>query len=117
MGILAACVAVTAVLATLFAGRGKPGWLDSVMDPRLRASQARSPAVVNWLPDLGTVKPVTLMTLALVLACVTTRRWSGAILAAIAEPAATGNTMRRFVAHRCLQATRGSPMLKTLNPF
>ena len=89
---LAACVAVTAVLPTLFAGRGKPGWLDSVMDPRFRALQARFPAVVNGLPDLGTLKPVTLMTLALVLACVATRRWSGAILVAVAEPAATGLT-------------------------
>ncbi len=89
---LAACVAMTAVLATLFADRGKPGWLDLVMDPRSRASQPRFPAVVNWLPDLGTLKPVTLMTLALVLSCVATRRWSGAILAAVAEPAATGLT-------------------------
>ena len=89
---LAACVAVTAVLATLFAGRGKPGWLDSVMDPRFQALQVRFPAVVNWLPGLGTLKPVTLMTLALVLACVATRGWSGAILAAVAVPAATGLT-------------------------
>ena len=89
---LAACVAVAAVLATLFAGRGKPGWLDSVMDPQFRALQARFPAVVNGLPDFGTLKPVTLMTLALVLVCVATRRWSGAILAAVAEPAATGLT-------------------------
>jgi membrane-associated phospholipid phosphatase len=85
-------VAVTAVLPTLFAGRGKLGWLDLVMDPRFRASQARFPAVVNWLPDLGTLKPVTLMTLALVLACVATRRWSGVIVAAVAVPAATGLT-------------------------
>ena len=89
---LAACVAVTVVLATLFAGRGKLGWLDSVMDPRFRTLQRRFPAVVKWLPDLGTLKPVTLMTLALVLACVATHRWSGAILAAVAEPAATGLT-------------------------
>ena len=91
-GTLAACVAVTAVLATLFAGRGKPGWLDSVLDPRFQALQARFPAAVNWLPDLGTLKSVTLITLALVLACVATRRWSGAILAAVAEPVAAGLT-------------------------
>jgi membrane-associated phospholipid phosphatase len=91
-GILAACVGVTAVLATFFAGRGKLGWLDSVMDPRFQAWQARFPAVVNWLPALGTLKPVALMTLVLVSACVATRRWSGAILAAVAEPAAIGLT-------------------------
>lgn len=91
-GMLAACAAVTAVLATPFAGRGKLGLLDSVMDPRFHALQARFPPVVNWLPDLGTLKPVTLMTIALVLACMATRRWSGAILATVAEPAATGLT-------------------------
>ena len=89
---LAGCVGVTAVLATLCAGQGKLGWLDSVMDPRFQALQARFPAVVRWLPDLGTLKPVTLLTLGLVLACVATRRWSAAILAAVAEPAATGLT-------------------------
>ena len=87
---LAACVAVTTVLAVLFVGRGKPGWLDSVLDPRFQALQAWFPAVVNWLPHLGTLKPVALMILALVLACVATRRWSGAILAAVAVPAAIG---------------------------
>ena len=91
-GLLAACVAVTAVLATLFVGRGKLGWLDSVMDPRFQALQARFPAAVNWLPDLGTLKPVTLMTLALVLACAATHWWSGAILAVVAEPVAVGLT-------------------------
>lgn len=89
---LAACVTVTAVLAVLFVARGKPGWLDSVMDPRFRASQARFPAVVNELPGLGTLIPVTLMTVALVLACLAARRWSAAILAAVAEPAAAGLT-------------------------
>jgi membrane-associated phospholipid phosphatase len=89
---LAACVAVTAVFATLSAGPGKPGSLDLVLDPRFRAWQARFPAVVHGLPELGTLIPVALMTLALVLACGATRRWSGAILAAVAEPVAVGLT-------------------------
>jgi membrane-associated phospholipid phosphatase len=90
--LLASCVALTAVLAVLLVGRGKPGWLDSVLDPRIQAGLGRFPVLLNWLPDLGTVRPVALMTLALVFACLATRRWSGAVLAAVAVPAATGLT-------------------------
>jgi membrane-associated phospholipid phosphatase len=74
------------------AGRGLPEWLDSAFDPRIQAALGRFPSLLNWLPDLGTLGPVTLMTLALVLACLATRRWTGAVLAAVAAPAATGLT-------------------------
>ncbi len=87
--LLAACVAVTVILGVL-ASRGQPAWLDSVLDPWFQAWQARFPALVGWLPDLGTLGPVSLMTLALILACVATRRWSGAVLAAVAVPVAIG---------------------------
>jgi membrane-associated phospholipid phosphatase len=90
--VLASCVALTIVLAVLLVGRGQPGWLDSVVDPRVQAGMGRFPALLNWLPDLGTLRPVMLMTLALVCACLATRRWSGAVLAAVATPAATGLT-------------------------
>ena len=90
--LLAACVAVTAVLGMSIVGRGLPEWLDSAFDPRIQAALGRFPSLLNWLPDLGTLGPVTLMTLALVLACLATRRWTGAVLAAVAEPAATGLT-------------------------
>jgi membrane-associated phospholipid phosphatase len=90
--LLAACVAVPAVLAAFLAGRGKAGRLDSAIDPRIQAALGRFPALLNWLPDFGTLKPVTLMTLALVFACLATRRWSGAVLAAVAVPVATGLT-------------------------
>jgi membrane-associated phospholipid phosphatase len=90
--LLAACVAVTAVLGMSIVGRGLPEWLDSAFDPRIEAALGRFPSLLNWLPDLGTLGPVTLMTLALVLACLATRRWTGAVLAAVAEPAATGLT-------------------------
>jgi membrane-associated phospholipid phosphatase len=90
--LLASCVAVTAVLAALLIGRGKPGSLDSMVDPRIQAGLGRFPALLNWLPDLGTLRPVALMTLVLVVACLATRRWSGAILAAAAAPFATALT-------------------------
>lgn len=87
--LLVACVVLTVVLGAYIAGRGRPGWLDSVTDPRIRAGLGRFPALLSWLPDFGTLIPVTLMTLALVVACVAARRWSGAVLAAVAVPAAT----------------------------
>jgi membrane-associated phospholipid phosphatase len=90
--LLAACVVVTAVAAAYLTGRGRPGRLDSAIDPRIQAELGRFPALLNWLPDFGTLKPVTLMTLALVFACLATRRWSGAVLAAVAVAAATGLT-------------------------
>jgi membrane-associated phospholipid phosphatase len=98
--LLASCVALTAILAALLVGRGRPGWLDSVVDPRIQAGLGRFPALLAWLPDFGTLRQVTLMTLALVVACLATRRWSAAILAAAAAPFATGLTeyvLKRYV--------------------
>jgi membrane-associated phospholipid phosphatase len=89
--LLAACVAVPVVLAVHFVGRGQPRWLDSAIDP-LIMNDWRYSALRQGLPELGTLGPVALMTLALVVACVATRRWSGAVLAAVAAPAATGLT-------------------------
>jgi membrane-associated phospholipid phosphatase len=90
--LLAACAAVTVVLAVQVAGRGQPGWLDSALDPRIQAELSRFPLLLSWLPELGTLRPVALITLALVVACAVTRRWSGAVLAAVAMPVATGLT-------------------------
>jgi membrane-associated phospholipid phosphatase len=90
--LLAVCVAVTAVLGVRTVGRGLPGWLDSAFDARIQSALSRFPSLLNWLPDFGTLRPVALMTLALVLACLTSRRWTGAVLAAVAVPAATGLT-------------------------
>jgi membrane-associated phospholipid phosphatase len=89
--LLAACAAVTAALAVQ-SGQGQPGWLDSALDPRIQAGLSRFPVLLSWLPDLGTLRPVALITLALVVACVATRRWAGAVLAAVAVPAAIGLT-------------------------
>jgi membrane-associated phospholipid phosphatase len=74
-----------------FVGRGHPGWLDSAIDPPVMNTWPYS-ALRQGLSDLGTLGPVTLMTLALVVACVATRRWSGAVLAAVAAPGATALT-------------------------
>ena len=93
--LLAACAVVTVALAVQSVGHGQPGRLDSALDPRIEAGLSRFPVLLSWLPDLGTLRPVALITLALVVACVATRRWSGAVLAAVAVPAAVGLTESR----------------------
>ena len=89
--LLPGCVALPVVLAVHFVGHGHPGWLDSAIDPPIMNGWRYS-ALRQGLSDLGTLGPVALMTLALVVACIATRRWSGAVLAAVAVPAATGLT-------------------------
>ena len=88
--LLAACVAT--VLVAFVAGRGHPGRLDTALDPRFQAWLGRFPALLHQLPRLGGLKEVALMTVALALACVATRRWSGAVLAVVAVPGAVGLT-------------------------
>jgi membrane-associated phospholipid phosphatase len=88
--LLAACVAT--VVTAFAAGRGNPGRADTAVDPRIQAALGRFPALLNWLPHLGGLRGVVLMTAALALACVVSRRWSGAVLALIAVPGAVGLT-------------------------
>ena len=90
VALLAACVA--AVLAAFAAGRGNPGRLDAALDPGFQTWLGRFPTLLQWLPRLGGLKEVALMTLALALACVATRSWSGAVLAIVAVPGAVGLT-------------------------
>jgi len=91
IAVLSACAA-TAVLAGCLAGRGEPGWLDSAVDPRIQTALSRFPLLLNWLPKFGTLKPAVLATVLLALAFVVTRRWSGAVLAVVAVPVASGLT-------------------------
>ena len=90
--LLAACAVVTAALAVQFADLGQLGWLDSAIDPRIHAGLSRFPVLLSWLPRFGTLRPVALTHLGLVLACTASRRWFGLNLAAVAVPAAIGLT-------------------------
>ncbi len=92
MALLAACVAVTVVTGIRFPGYGLPGWLDAAFGPRIQAHLGRFPGLLNWLPGVGTLEPVAITTLALILACAVTRRWRGAVLAVVAVPIAIGLT-------------------------
>lgn len=86
--LLAACLAVTVGLGLHFAGRERAGWLDLAVDRRVQAGLGQFPWLLFPLHDLGAVGPVALMIVALVLGCLVTRRWSGAVLAAVAPLAA-----------------------------
>jgi membrane-associated phospholipid phosphatase len=88
--LLVACLAT--VLAAFLAGRGHPGRLDTALDPRIQSGLARFPTLLHQLPRLGGLPEVALMTLALALVCVATRRWSGAVLVVVAVPGAVGLT-------------------------
>lgn len=105
--LLAACVVVMAVTGVRFAGYGLPEWLDAAFGPRIETHLARFPGLLNWLPDVGTLIPVAVMTLALILACAVARRWRGAVLAVAAVPIAIGLTeyvLKPSVGHAIGQA-------------
>ena len=93
MALLAACVAVLVATGVRVPGYGLPGWLDATLDPRFWALQGRIPVLLDWLPRFGELKPVTVMTFTLILACAVTRRWRGAVLTALAVPVAIGLTV------------------------
>jgi membrane-associated phospholipid phosphatase len=92
IALLGTCVAVVAVLAALLAGHGIADRLNAALDSRIQDGLGRFPGLLHQLPRLGGLKEVTVMTLALALAFAVTRRWSGAVLAVVAVPAAVGLT-------------------------
>jgi len=86
------CAAVTASLALAFAGQARPDGLDAAVDAHVRSALGRYGAQTHLLAGLGGLGPVTVLTTALVLACLVTRRWRGAALAGLAVPAAVALT-------------------------
>jgi membrane-associated phospholipid phosphatase len=91
----AGCVVVTALLAVAFGHQGRPGRLDAVVDARIQGLLGSYPGPVHLLSRLGGLLSVAELTAALVLACLVTRRWRGAVLAVLAVPAAM--TLTEFV--------------------
>jgi membrane-associated phospholipid phosphatase len=86
--LLTVCVSVTVLLGVRFAHHTRAGWLDAVVDARIRADFGGHPQLLNQLAGLGDPIPVAAMTAALLLACLMARRWRGAVLVAVAVPAA-----------------------------
>jgi membrane-associated phospholipid phosphatase len=78
------CIAVTAVLAVSVSHQSRAGRLDAAVDARIKAGLGGHHLLLTVLPRLGNPVPVAVMTLALVVACLATRRWRGAVLAGAA---------------------------------
>jgi membrane-associated phospholipid phosphatase len=87
--LVAACVAVTVFLGARFSQHTRAGWLDTAVDARVQAVIGGHSVLLNRLVGLGDPIPVTVMTAALLLACLAMRRWRGAVLVAVAVPAAS----------------------------
>ena len=88
--LLIVCVAATVLLGALFAHHRQPGALDAAVDARIQAGVGGQRKILNYLAELGDLTPFIAMIAALVLACLVTRRWRGAVLVALAVPAAAG---------------------------
>lgn len=82
-GLLVVCVTVTAVLAVVFFHQSRADWLDAAVDGRIQSALGSHPSLTAWR-WFGDKVLVTMMTGALVVACLVTRRWRGAVLAGVA---------------------------------
>jgi undecaprenyl-diphosphatase len=91
-GLAAVCVAVIVSLGALFMHQRRPGGLDRAIDTRIRASLGWHHGLLDLVAGIGDPATVTVMTVALIVACLTTRRWHGAVLAAVAVPLASALT-------------------------
>ena len=88
VALLAVCVAVTALLGLWLMHQSQASGLDSVIDRWLRVNLYRQRAILIRIGELADPRQTTEITVALVLACLVTRRWRGALLVAVAIPAA-----------------------------
>jgi membrane-associated phospholipid phosphatase len=88
IGLLAVCVVVAVLLGTLFAHHTRASWLDARVDPRLKASLGGHRAILKFLVDVADPIPVAVMTTALFLGCLATRRWRAAVFVAVPVPVA-----------------------------
>jgi membrane-associated phospholipid phosphatase len=110
-GLVVVCVAVTVVLGAQFAHQGRPDGLDRAIDAWVQAGLGGHPGWLNAAADLGDLVPVTLITVALAVACLATRRWRGAVLVAVAEPVAAAATefLLKPLIHRTLRGALSFP--------
>src|SRR5215469_8469093 len=91
----AGCVVVTACLALAYSHQRRAGGLDAAVDTGIRGLLGSYQGPLHQLSRLGGLFSVAELTAALVLACLVTRRWRGAVLAALAVPVAM--TLTEFV--------------------
>jgi membrane-associated phospholipid phosphatase len=88
----AACVLVLVVLGTLVAHQSRAGVLDTGIDGWIMRLLGHRDKIIIVTRSLGSPGSVTAGCVVTVLACVLTRRYRGALLAAIVVPLASGLT-------------------------
>jgi undecaprenyl-diphosphatase len=88
--LLACCVILVAVLGILFAHHTTPGHLDQAIDSPVIAWLGGHRGLALWLAAPGSQLPAVGLSAVIVVACLLTGRLKGALLAAVAVPAAVG---------------------------
>lgn len=86
------CVVVTACLALAFGHQARADRLDAAVDAWIQGGLGSYGRPLHLLTRLGGLFSVAELTAALVLACLVTRRWRGAVLAGLAVPTAVALT-------------------------
>ena len=90
--VVTGCTVVTASLALAFAGQARPDAMDRFVDAHVRSGLGQYDGQLHLLAELGDLVPVTVLTAALILACLAVRRRRGAALACLAVPGAVALT-------------------------
>jgi undecaprenyl-diphosphatase len=88
IALLAACAATVLLLGAWVWHQTQAGWLDSAADARLKSALPGYRAVLRPLADIGNPVLATVITVVLAGLCLAARRWRGAVLVAVAVPAA-----------------------------
>jgi membrane-associated phospholipid phosphatase len=88
--LLTGCTIIVAVLGLLFAHQTTTDWFDHAIDSPIITWLGGHPRLALWLAAPGTLKPVGVLTAAIVVGCLLAGRLNGAVLAAAAVPAAVG---------------------------
>ena len=90
--LVAGCAVVTTCLALAFGHQARADRLDAAVDAWIQGALGSYQGPLHLLDRLGGLFSVSELTAALVLACLVTRRWRGAVLAGLAVPAAVALT-------------------------
>jgi len=88
--VTAGCAVLVAALGVLFAHQSTADGFDRTIDAPVIGWLSGQPHLRLWLAWPGTIKPVFVLVVAVAAGCLLTGRLNGALLAAVAVPAATG---------------------------
>jgi len=88
--LLACCAVLVAMLGVLFAHQGRADGLDRAVDSRVIGWLGGHHGLLLWLAAPGSLIPAGVLCVAVVAACLLAGRLNGAVLTAVAVPAAVG---------------------------